>query len=112
MSCHLSMPRKARRLNVTRAIRCAPLALVLPASSALAADDVATANAAQTRSAPLTFAEAFAPVTAPQPITTAPGAVDLTTFTAPLEPIPTGPRVIRNLGTKTASYYGGAFTGA
>ncbi|MEM9350080.1 MAG: septal ring lytic transglycosylase RlpA family protein [Pseudomonadota bacterium] len=54
-----------------------------------------------------TFAVAFDPLGAPSPITLVdPGAVDLSAF----EP-PRGPRVLRSLGTKVASYYGKRFHG-
>jgi len=99
-SCHLS---QARRIAAW-----AVLALTLPASSATAEDEATAAKPLSQRT-PVSFAEAFAPISEPSPITTPPGAVDLTTFAAPLEP--QGPRVIRTLGTKVASYYGKRFHG-
>jgi len=54
-----------------------------------------------------TFDAAFAELGTPTPlISPFPGAVDLTTITPP-----TGPRVVRALGTGVASYYGKRFHG-
>ncbi|MEO0642195.1 MAG: septal ring lytic transglycosylase RlpA family protein [Pseudomonadota bacterium] len=108
--------RDQHRNLVPRAAGAAALAaLSLPSGSAFAAQpaddgarDEETPAVASPDAAPVSsLAAAFATLGAPTPVSSpAPGAVDLTAFDPPR-----GPRVVRSLGTKVASYYGKRFHG-
>jgi len=116
--CGLEQRRAGRRRSATGAARTALYvsiaaaiagSLGVSASSAFALDDGIDFETPATPDnvAFPSFDAAFADLGAPEPlISPFPGAVDLSTITPP-----TGPRVVRDLGTGVASYYGKRFHG-